>query len=251
MDRLLDALVTDVERARNIHGALDALACAVCELGFERVDYVSVDAPVGPDRVRPLDLVYRNFPRDWERRWSRFRYCDPIYLAGLNTTLPVDMVEYRGSGSPFGIQREAWRYLDDVGMSQSILVPVHLPTGRFCSVALYSSPDQPAALWRSVFEHNRARLMLIGHCFVEAVSTRFTSPTSHSSRARLTRRERECLSLIASGKTTMETAGILGCSYSTVRFHLDNATRKLGTRNRANTIALAYARGVLGPDGRI
>ena len=65
--------------------------------------------------------------------------------------------------------------------------------------------------------------------------------------ARLSSRELDCLSLAAVGKTLEETAMILSLSTSTVRFHLRNASRKLGAANRMQAISKAAYLGLLGP----
>ena len=54
---------------------------------------------------------------------------------------------------------------------------------------------------------------------------------------RLTARERDALSCGAEGKSDWEIAAILGLSETTVRFHVDNARRKLGAVNRAQAVA--------------
>jgi DNA-binding CsgD family transcriptional regulator len=54
---------------------------------------------------------------------------------------------------------------------------------------------------------------------------------------RLSSRERDSLAFVAEGKTAWEISVILGISESTVRFHLDNARRKLGAVNRTHAVA--------------
>lgn len=53
----------------------------------------------------------------------------------------------------------------------------------------------------------------------------------------LSARERDSLAFVADGKTTWEISVILGISEATVRFHLDNARRKLGAVNRTHAVA--------------
>ena len=60
---------------------------------------------------------------------------------------------------------------------------------------------------------------------------------------RLTRRERDAIAWVAEGKSDWEISVILGLAEATVRFHVDNARRKLGAVNRAQAVAaLAAAR---------
>ncbi|TPN80833.1 helix-turn-helix transcriptional regulator [Mesorhizobium sp. CU2] len=63
-----------------------------------------------------------------------------------------------------------------------------------------------------------------------------TSPPPTAA-VRLTARERDSLALVAEGKTDWEISVILGIAEATVRFHVDNARRKLGAVNRAQAVA--------------
>ncbi|MBV7484551.1 helix-turn-helix domain-containing protein [Bordetella sp. BOR01] len=61
----------------------------------------------------------------------------------------------------------------------------------------------------------------------------------------LSNRERDCLHWSALGKTSWETAIILGVSERTVNFHIGNACSKLGVYNRRAAVALALRQGLL------
>jgi DNA-binding CsgD family transcriptional regulator len=62
---------------------------------------------------------------------------------------------------------------------------------------------------------------------------------------RLSRREREVLSLIAGGADQAQIAAELTIAVPTVRTHVRNVLRKLGARNRAHAIALAVHEGAI------
>ncbi|HEY7708128.1 MAG TPA: LuxR C-terminal-related transcriptional regulator [Gaiellaceae bacterium] len=65
----------------------------------------------------------------------------------------------------------------------------------------------------------------------------------HESRAELTPREREVLSLVAKGMTNAEIAQILWVARSTVRKHLENVYGKLGVSTRTAAVAQALGGG--------
>lgn len=62
----------------------------------------------------------------------------------------------------------------------------------------------------------------------------------------LTSRERECLSLAASGLLTKQIAAEIGVSDKTVELHLAQARRKLGARTTAHAIAMSMATAMIG-----
>lgn len=71
------------------------------------------------------------------------------------------------------------------------------------------------------------------------------APADKPAASPLTAREHETLRWVALGKTTWETARILGISERTVVFHMHNVMRKLKVRNRLQAVAQAVARGLI------
>ncbi len=68
---------------------------------------------------------------------------------------------------------------------------------------------------------------------------------THEAECQLTDRESECLVWTSAGKTSAETGAILGISENTVNHYLSSAAAKLGTANKAHTVAKAIRRGLL------
>jgi DNA-binding NarL/FixJ family response regulator len=64
--------------------------------------------------------------------------------------------------------------------------------------------------------------------------------------SKLTRREREVLALVAEGLRQKEIAGRLFISRKTVGTHVDHIFRKIGAHNRAEAVALAYGKTLIG-----
>ena len=61
----------------------------------------------------------------------------------------------------------------------------------------------------------------------------------------LSRRERDCMRLIAQGNSDLEISVIMGVSHTTVISHVQNAKRKLGAKSRAQAIARCYEQDLL------
>jgi DNA-binding CsgD family transcriptional regulator len=104
-------------------------------------------------------------------------------------------------------------------------------TAGFCGAATLDAQQELALqlVAYSAFAHMRA----------------LRAATPEERAVNLTPREREVMRLSAVGLTSAEIAGELGMSPRTVNQHVDNVADKLGTRNRAHTVAEIVRRGLL------
>ena len=67
----------------------------------------------------------------------------------------------------------------------------------------------------------------------------------------LTPREREVVTLVGSGLTNDEIAETLFVSPLTAKTHVNRAMMKLGARDRAQLVVLAYESGLVRPSGTL
>ncbi|TFW28921.1 helix-turn-helix transcriptional regulator [Massilia horti] len=91
-----------------------------------------------------------------------------------------------------------------------------------------------------------ADLLLLGSYLHEAVHALWKKENPDPAPT-LTRRERECLYWSAGGKTSKETAMILGISQHTVYFHLKNVASKFNVYSTRHAITRASRLGMLTP----
>lgn len=139
-----------------------------------------------------------------------------------------------------------WPLTPERGFYGGITVPVHMPRGRTGSVSWYSrdaSVDVPAAL-----ERHGDLLRLAALRFLDmAYSGRAEAEPDADASSPLSERELECLTWAALGRTDVEIGAVIHRSPTTARFHIDNAVRKLGARNRTQAVAIAAQRGLIHP----
>jgi DNA-binding NarL/FixJ family response regulator len=114
-----------------------------------------------------------------------------------------------------------------------------LEAGAAAYVAKTTHPDDLASAVRQSFNHS---VYLAGARAPEPAS----SPVAfNESKARLTRREREILQLVAEGHSNAELARMLWVTEQTVKFHLSNIYRKLEVSNRTEASRWAQLNGLL------
>lgn len=129
------------------------------------------------------------------------------------------------------------------GVQGAIVAPVHSPMGVI-GATVWATDDKDADI-AALFEAHGARLYLLALKFLSAYRDAALPPTPPEL-VEFTRREAQCLKWAAAGKTDAEIATIMGVSAPTVRFHMTNASRKLGVSGRSQTIRLAATLGYIG-----
>ncbi|AEG50849.1 transcriptional regulator, LuxR family [Sphingobium chlorophenolicum L-1] len=126
----------------------------------------------------------------------------------------------------------------------SIVVPVHLPFSRIGMVALSCFDNLRADLSAELKRHYYL-IHLLSHFFINDYAHLSRKDRWLPTWAALTPLEVSCLRWIGRGKTDDEVAAIMGRARPTIRFHLQNAAKKLGAVNRTQAVFLAAQLGFL------
>ncbi|MGI9353157.1 MAG: helix-turn-helix transcriptional regulator [Rhizobiaceae bacterium] len=154
------------------------------------------------------------------------------------STLPFDWeIQKICKGRPDGKDRSALDLFRQFDFHSGAYFPVTDHLGNRGAVGL--SSDSPR-----VNTDDFAELTLIATHFYERVIK--IEMGLDTRREVLTNREIDCLKWAASGKTSAETATILGISENTVNHYMANSATKLDTSNKAHTVAKALRLGILG-----
>lgn len=245
--------LTAVSSVEDIRGAAEALRDFAKAIGGFQVApaaNLASKAPMldGDGNVLARDVF--GWPDDENAWWKK-------PLVALNSPLPR-ACRYEGEAfwcNADGIYpRQPNRLLDEidlkkfvefVGAQSVICVPVHLPFGQIGAVS-YSPPDLQTDDLAKEFDafgymlEDLSKRFIVG--YVKAMDRRAWIPAN----CKLSKREVECLTWAAVGKTDEEIATVLSRSCATVRFHIHNAAVKLDAVNRSQTIFKAAQLGFLG-----
>lgn len=180
------------------------------------------------DRYIRLD----NYPDGWEQELVAHHdvAADPVHLASLRTNAGFGWDELAGLLPLSASQRRILERSRHHGLGPGFTIPANVPgePSGSCSFAVARGRSLPAS-----------RLMsaeLIGvHAFRAA--RRIYGFAAANAAPRLSRRERQCLRLVAAGKTDWEIAAILGISVETARQYVKSARAAYDVVSRAQLVA--------------
>jgi LuxR family quorum-sensing system transcriptional regulator CciR len=247
----LSALVEALERTRDAGEAIDVIRRIGAAIGLPYpsciADYSDPLLTRAPDGRTYAELFgwSRDFREDWER--NRLHLISPIGNVCRYSTKPfvwrsrdvVGMTPLAGD-----TRQKHWHLTPERQIAGGLTVPVHLPLGRVGSMSWVARTEERP--FEEVLARHSTSLRLAALLFLDLVAGQ-RDDTPAAGDASLSEREVECLSWVALGKTDAEIATIIGRSIPTVRFHLENAMRKLHVHNRTQAAALAAQTGILGP----
>ncbi|MET3514987.1 LuxR family transcriptional regulator [Pseudacidovorax sp. 1753] len=231
----MGALLEALDRTTSVKGVFAAVQAGASQLGFEWCAY-GYQYPV-PFTTRRCFLI-NNYAPLWQARYREAEYVriDPTAMHARASLEPV-----LWSDTVFRRSAQLWDEARSFGLRYGWAQACYGPEGGvgLLSLARAVEPLSPAEL-RSKEVRMRFLVNVAHRTFSERLA-QFTSMHLEP----LTPREREALRWAADGKTSVETAQILSTSSHTVEFHMKNAGRKLGARNRPSATARAAVTGML------
>ncbi len=243
----LELLASFLERCQSEHSSLldidAAFGAAIATLGFRHFAYCLHADPADPT-LRPVLL--HNYPAAWARRFraaGHFRI-DPVLQLATRTVRPFFWDAAFEARPISEAQHIVLEEAAGFGIAHGYTIPLH---GRAtagsprasCSVVPASGALDPRS-------YTTVRLLAL--CLYACTGR---AHIENSSPAELTTRERECLTLVARGKTDWEIARLLGLSQVTVHYHIEHAKQRFDVITRMQAVVQALRTGqICGTDGQ-
>ena len=206
-------------------------------LGLQNVACLEIAPQGGTGR----DHVLMNTrPNAWTNAYFEQNHVtlDPVVTELDVTWLPFSWDDVRSRRK---LSREELEIVDsarDFGMSNGFVVPVVESSG-YSGIVSYAgdrevlTDETRASLTLvSFYAHNKLRFFRKRACGEDGDTL-------------LTRREAECLSWVAVGKSDWQIGQILSVSQKTVNFHIENVKRKYGVATRMQAVVSAIRQGQL------
>lgn len=213
------------------------------EYGFDHVLF-----GLAPAKQIALDsaLIVSNYPSQWRSRYdAEYLYqIDPTVSHCMRSAVPVIWSPglFKGAAQQ-AFYEEARQY----GLRHGMSFPIHGSNGEFgmLSFVIHDAEQKTGMLTTCEILSDMA--LIRDYAFESSI--RFLPKKSNKKglSPKLTSRELECLKWTTEGKTSWETSIILGCSESTVNFHISNIKEKFGVHTRQQAAVKAISLGLVTP----
>ena len=224
MRRLSDLFAESAEACADLPRLGALLGEVALELGFDHfalLDHSSLSRPAG-GLIR-ID----NYPEAWVREIAERGYGadDPVHRASRRTNAGFDWNELGSLIAIEPLHRAILERSKYHGLGGGFTIPANVPgePSASCSFAIRSGRELPRSSLRSA--------ELIGIRALYA-ARRLRGRPRPTRRPGLSRREVECVKLVARGKTDWEIARILGLSVHTARQYVKHARAAYDTVSR-------------------
>jgi LuxR family transcriptional regulator, quorum-sensing system regulator CviR len=198
---------------------------------------------IGSDTLARATFINVSFPEEWLSEYQRRNYffSDPVKNEWAHGRTEYQIWSDTYARVETDTARRFIRHAREYGLEDGVTVGVHQRCSgqsSFFSFGGRRLPTEPRHL---------TMLRYLAPYLHEALCRRRPDAASATpSGGLLSDREREVLSWAKAGKTNWEISVILHISERTVKFHVQNAMRKLQASTRAHAVAVALAQGDIG-----
>lgn len=238
----IEQFIENTNRAKTTDEVFSLFESALKELGYDRIcyslltDHPSLGLPAGHG-------VMRNYSEDWMKHYTENEYIniDPVPQYSFSSNRPftwnwlINTVEMAPNQKQVMHEAREAKLLDGVG------IPLYGINGEIAGVGLASSSGKTGV----------DKDML---CKIRALAFQFHLSYTEKDEVdgdlidiHLTQREQEILLWAAEGKSDPSIAEIIGVSYPTVRYHMNNIFRKLNANERTFAVVKAIRHGLIHP----
>ena len=232
----VDQFVKSANRVTQMGDLASLLTDVVAALGF---DYVALMHHVAaPERSRWAVHVV-DYPDEWRMQIRTQRYLaeDPVLTACQRSAAAFLWSDLPGLFSLSPRQKEILDHAFACGLGEGFTVPVNVP-GEFlgsCSFGLKTGHEPardalPAAQYVGCFAFEAARRLQAAEQVCEL---------QHQAARPLSKRQYDCVVLVAQGKSDWDIAQLLGIASNTVHQHIETAKRRYGVASRTQLVVRA------------
>jgi LuxR family transcriptional activator of conjugal transfer of Ti plasmids len=243
----IDRFIIQIRESDGIEGLRRVMSRVTTDMGLGGFIYY-INRRMHPQRIRVSEqTIIASFPAEWTARHVER---DPSWIERIIVRAAADELPfYWGAPEPTGTSVLEWLLqapplAAGPAVSHGWTVPIHDAIGRVAALSFTAAQDF-GALCHEVEAH-RATLHVMAIYFHAYVRKALVTQ-GRASTASLTPRELQCLGWAAQGKSRTDIGQIIGVSPRTIKFHLENAQRKLNVAHTTQAVLRAALLGLITP----
>lgn len=233
------ALIAEVTSAQGKDELLQRMKAVAREIGYDQVLFaIQLRLPA----MQPLQDINSGYPLEYQLLYQErgFVGSDPTVAHCQTSAEPLIWEEQIYNRTP--ASREVLEEAQRFGLGHGLSVPVH-ESGRVISMLSLGRdrPFESEAEQRSVLSAGK----VLATCVHVASENHILPDLLAARRPHLSPRERQCLQLVALGKSNWDIGELLHISEATVAFHVQNVLKKLKVSTRMQAVAIGVALGII------
>lgn len=223
--------ISDIKHIDSLQSLAALFETVIKKLGCK---YFVCASAADPANLPGATFVLTNYPGEWINHFveSNYHAIDPILQNATDQLMPFtwNNTEWR-----YGLRAEQINILNEAkecGLGHGYTVPIHTSNGfpSSCSVVFEEDHVRQEALY--------AIHLMTPYLYSTALKIRTQSDRPLENK-QLTPRQKQCLELIALGKTDWEISVILNVTESNVHYHVKNIFKILKVVNRTQAVVQA------------
>lgn len=225
-------------QAKSVMEIRSAFLSATQKLGF---DYVALMSHVDPVHFPEVAVVMHHYPNNWAEHFSERKYerIDPVFAEASHRRTPFFWDDPAFRAKLREEQLTIFDEAEEAGIARGFTIPINSPGALPASCSLVPNQDGVDPLHYGV-AHSMA--VLAHECARSLLDCARERPR------RLTRRQRECLTLAARGKSDWSISRLLNISEKTVRSYIEGARERFGVATRVQAVVQAILSGEISID---
>lgn len=182
------------------------------------------------------------YDSNWVERYIEKDYAriDPVVQGCYRLFQPIDWKSLDWSAKA---SRSFLGEAGDAGLgSQGFSVPIRGPSGQFALFSINHRCNDDT--WATYTSERAADLLLISH-YLNEKALKIEGNSNRGPTRSLSPREKDTLTLLATGANRASIAESLKISESTLRVYIESARFKLGAANTTHAVAMALTHGLI------
>ena len=237
---LIEDFVEDTNACKTTDEAFLLYREAIGQYGFDSAVYTFVTDHIAANQ-KAGHGVKCNFPDDWMDHYSSNNYqeIDPVIEQVHRTPKAFSWTNLVKLEHLTDAQINILRQAEDAGLSNGVGIPLYGPRAELAGVGLAAKDGA-----EKIDNNLLSKLQLITEQF-HIVYCSLGGPDTVPNVPHLTPKELEVIKWLTIGKTKEEIGIIIGCSESTVRFHIKNIFIKLDVTSKTQAVTKAIRLGLI------